>query len=137
MQYYASHYLWHAGQDKLFRMQRIGLEVSGRTWVSMEPLEEEVRNTQWLGGLIVLAASDSELRKGETFQEFRARTVSAVTGDQPLYAFHVPFLICRRWNLPNEASGAFMTDGGGIPHTRWQWPLLRSMIHWYPFLAGS
>ena len=37
MQYYASHYLWHAGQDKLFRMQRIGLEVSGRTWVSMEP----------------------------------------------------------------------------------------------------
>lgn len=42
MQYYASHYLWHAGQDKLFRMQRIGLEVSGRTWVSMEPLEEEV-----------------------------------------------------------------------------------------------
>lgn len=103
MQYYASHYLWHAGQDKLFRMQRIGLEVSGRTWVSMEPLEEEVRNTQWLGGLIVLAASDSELRKGETFQEFRARTASAVTGDQPLYAFHVPFLICRRWNLPNGA----------------------------------
>ena len=50
MQYYASHYLWHAGQDKLFRMQRIGLEVSGHTWVSMEPLEEEVRNTQWLGG---------------------------------------------------------------------------------------
>ena len=31
----------HAGQDKLFRMQRIGPEVSGRTWVSMEPLEEE------------------------------------------------------------------------------------------------
>ena len=54
MQYYASHYLWHAGQDKLFRMQRIGLEVSGHTWVSMEPLEEEVRNTQWLGGLIIL-----------------------------------------------------------------------------------
>ena len=88
MQYYASHYLWHAGQDKLFRMQRIGLEVAGRTWVSMEPLEEEVRNTQWLGGLIVLVASDSELRKGETFQEFRARIASAVTGDQPLYAFH-------------------------------------------------
>ena len=77
MQYYASHYLWHAGQDKLFRMQRIGLEVAGRTWVSMEPLEEEVRNTQWLGGLIVLVASDSELRKGETFQEFRARIASA------------------------------------------------------------
>ena len=70
MQYYASHYLWHAGQDKLFRMQRIGLEVSGRTWVSMEPLEEEVRNTQWLGGLIVLAASDSELRKAKHFRSF-------------------------------------------------------------------
>ena len=27
----APHYLWHAGQDKLFRMQRIGLEVSGHT----------------------------------------------------------------------------------------------------------
>ena len=86
MQYYASHYLWHAGQDKLFRMQRIGLEVSGHTWVSMEPLEEEVRNTQWLG-----AASAPELRKDETFQEFRARTASAVVGDQPLYAFHVSF----------------------------------------------
>ena len=73
MQYYASHYLWHAGQDKLFCMQRIGLEVSGHTWVSMEPLEEEVRNTQWLGGLIILAAS-----------------------------------------------APFMTDGDGIPHTRWQ-----------------
>ena len=101
MQYYASHYLWHAGQDKLFRMQRIGLEVSGRTWVSMEPLEEEVRNTQWLGGMIILAASDSELRKGETFQEFRARTASAVTGRFML--FMCRFLICRRWNLPNEA----------------------------------
>ena len=91
MQYYASHYLWHAGQDKLFRMQRIGLEVSGHTWVSMEPLEEEVRNTQWLGGLIILAASAAELRKDETFQEFRARTASAVVGDQPFYAFHVSF----------------------------------------------
>lgn len=91
MQYYSSHYLWHAGQDKLFRMQRIGLEVSGHTWVSMEPLEEEVRNTQWLGGLIILAASAPELRKDETFQEFRARTASAVVGDQPLYAFHVSF----------------------------------------------
>ncbi len=63
MQYYASHYLWHAGQDKLFRMQRIGLEVSGHTWVSMEPLEEEVRNTQWLGGLIILAGFCSGIKE--------------------------------------------------------------------------
>ena len=73
MQYYASHYLWHAGQDKLFRMQRIGLEVSGRTWVSMESLEEEVRNTQWLGGLIVLAASDSEyVTEADLLQSFQS-----------------------------------------------------------------
>lgn len=103
MQYYASHYLWHAGHDKLFRMQRIGLEVSGRTWASMEPLEEEVRNTQWLGGLIVLAASDSELRKGETFQEFRARTASAVTGDQPLYAFHVSFFDLQKMEFTERS----------------------------------
>ena len=103
MQYYASHYLWHAGQDKLFRMQRIGLEVAGRTWVSMEPLEEEVRNTQWLGGLIVLVASDSELRKGETFQEFRARIASAVTGDQPLYAFHVPFFDLQKMEFTERS----------------------------------
>ncbi len=103
MQYYASHYLWHAGQDKLFRMQRIGLEVAGRTWASMEPLEEEVRNTQWLGGLIVLAASDSELRKGETFQEFRARIASAVTGDQPLYAFHVPFFDLQKMEFTEQS----------------------------------
>ena len=95
MQYYASHYLWHAGQDKLFRMQRIGLEVSGRTWVSMEPLEEEVRN--------ILAASDSELRKGETFQEFRARTASAVTGDQPLYAFHVSFFDLQKMEFTERS----------------------------------
>ena len=91
MQYYASHYLWHAGQDKLFRMQRIGLEVAGRTWVSMEPLEEEVRNTQWLGGLIILAASAPELRKDETFQEFRARKASPVVGDHPHNPFQVSF----------------------------------------------
>lgn len=103
MQYYASHYLWHAGQDKLFRMQRIGLEVAGRTWVSMEPLEEEVRNTQWLGGLIVLVASDSELRKGETFQEFCARIASAVTGDQPLYAFHVPFFDLQKMEFTERS----------------------------------
>ena len=69
----------------------------------MEPLEEEVRNTQWLGGLIVLAASDSELRKGETFQEFRARTASAVTGDQPLYAFHVSFFDLQKMEFTERS----------------------------------
>lgn len=103
MQYYASHHLWHAGRDKLFRMQRIGLEVSDRTWVSMEPLEEEVRNTQWLGGLIILAASDSELRKGETFQEFCTRIASEVVGDQPLYAFHVPFFDLQKMEFTNRS----------------------------------
>lgn len=91
------------GRTNCSACQRIGLEVSGRTWVSMEPLEEEVRNTQWLGGLIVLAASDSELRKGETFQEFRARTVSAVTGDQPLYAFHVPFFDLQKMEFTERS----------------------------------
>ncbi|WP_417129576.1 hypothetical protein [Phocaeicola sp.] len=91
MQYYASHYLWHAGQDRLFRMQRIGLEVSGHTWVSMEPLQEEVRNTQWLSGLIILAVSVPDLRKGEMFQDFRARVASAVDDGRPFYAFHVSF----------------------------------------------
>ena len=103
MQYYASHYLWYAGQDYLVRMQRIGLDLAGRTWVSLEPFEDEVRNTQWLGGLIVLVASDSELRKGETFQEFRARIASAVTGDQPLYAFHVPFFDLQKMEFTERS----------------------------------
>lgn len=103
MQYYASHYLWHAGQDKLFRMQRIGLEVSGHIWVSVEPLKEEIGNTQWLGGLIILAASNPELMKGETFQEFRVRTASAVTGDQPLYAFHVPFFDLQKMEFTGRS----------------------------------
>lgn len=53
MKYYASHYLWHAGQNQLFRMQRIGLDASSHVFLSMESLEEEVRQTQWLNGLII------------------------------------------------------------------------------------
>jgi hypothetical protein len=56
-----------------------------------------------LGGLIVLVASDSELRKGETFQEFRARIASAVTGDQPLYAFHVPFFDLQKMEFTERS----------------------------------
>lgn len=103
MQYYASHYLWHAGQDRLFRMQRIGLEVSGHTWVSMEPLQEEVRNTQWLSGLIILAASAPDLRKGEMFQDFRARVASAVDDGQPFYAFHVSFFDLQKMEFTEQS----------------------------------
>lgn len=103
MQYYASHYLWHAGQDQLFRMQRIGLEEFGHTWMWMESLEEEVRNTQWLGGLIILAVSTPELRKGETFQEFRMRTASVVAGGRPFYAFHVPFFDLQKMEFTDRS----------------------------------
>lgn len=89
MIYYASHYLWHAGQNRLFRMQRIGLEASSHHFVSMEPLEEEVRQTQWLGGLVVLAPCQPEVREGEPFPHFCLRVSQSVTGGESLYAFHV------------------------------------------------
>ena len=90
MIYYASHYLWHAGQNRLFRMQRIGLEASSHRFVSMEPLEEEVRQTQWLGGLVVLAPCQLERREGEPFPHFCLRVSQSVAGEEALYAFHVP-----------------------------------------------
>ena len=91
MQYYASHYLWHAGQDKLFRMQRIGLEVSGRTLGVDGAFGRRSPEYPVAGRADYSGSFCSGIRKGETFQEFRARTASAVVGDQPLYAFHVSF----------------------------------------------
>ena len=91
------------GRTNYSGMQRIGLEVSGRTWVSMEPLEEEVRNTQWLGGLIVLAASDSELRKAKHSRSFVRGQSSAVTGDQPLYSFHVSFFDLQKMEFTEQS----------------------------------
>lgn len=90
MKYYASHYLWHAGQNRLFRMQRIGIDESLGFCVSMEPLNEEMRQTVWLGGLIVLAASSPEIRFGESFQDFCLRVSGVELRDTPLKAFHVP-----------------------------------------------
>ena len=90
MIYYASHYLWHAGQNRLFRMQRIGLEASSHRFVSMEPLKEEVRQTQWLGGLVVLAPCQPEMREGEPFPHFCLRVSQSVAEGETLYAFHVP-----------------------------------------------
>lgn len=89
MKYYASHYLWHAGQDKLFRMQRIGLDASSHVFLSMEPLEEEVRQTQWLNGLIVLAPFHPEPREGESFRDFCLRIARSVEAGGTWYAFHV------------------------------------------------
>lgn len=89
MKYYASHYLWHAGQNQLFRMQRIGLDASSHVLFSMESLEEEVRQTQWLNGLIVLVPCQTERRKGEAFLNFCQRVFQSVTGGEALYAFHV------------------------------------------------
>lgn len=89
MKYYASHYLWHAGQNQLFRMQRIGLDASSHVFLSMESLEEEIHQTQWLNGLIILAPCQPEVREGESFHDFCQRLVPLVTGGEALYAFHV------------------------------------------------
>ena len=56
-----------------------------------------------VGGLIILAASDSELRKGETFQEFCTRIASEVVGDQPLYAFHVLFFDLQKMEFTDRS----------------------------------
>lgn len=92
MRYYASHLLWHAGQNRLFRMQRIGIEEESGEWRSMEPLETEMRQTVWLSGLMVLAPSRVEIRDGESFADFCTRVAGSTEADAPLKAFHVvPF----------------------------------------------
>lgn len=89
MKYYASHFLWHAGQNRLFRMQRIGVNEGSGCCVSVEPLEAEMRHTVWLGGLVILAPSQPEIRTGESFQAFCFRISEGVEAGEPLKAFQV------------------------------------------------
>lgn len=103
MKYYASHYLWHAGQNQLFRMQRIGLDVSSHVFLSMESLEEEVRQTQWLNGLIILAPCRTERRKGESFLDFCQRVSQSVAGREELYAFHVSDFDLRKMEFTSRS----------------------------------
>lgn len=90
MKYFASHYLWHAGLNRLFRMQRIGIDVDSGVCGFMEPLEEEVRQTEWLNGLIVLVPAQPEVRAGETFQDFCQRMSCTVKEGEALQAFYMP-----------------------------------------------
>lgn len=92
IKYYASHFLWHAGQNRLFRMQRIGVDEVSGLCVWIEPLEAEMRHTIWLGGLIILAPPRSEIRAGESFQRFCTRVSVGVEAGMSLNAFQVvPF----------------------------------------------
>lgn len=71
-------------------MQRIGIDAESHVCVFMEPLEEEVRQTEWLNGLIVLVSAQPEVRAGETFQDFCQRMSCTVKDGEALQAFYIP-----------------------------------------------
>ena len=57
--------------------------------VCREPLEAEMQHTVWLGGLVILAPSQPEIRTGESFQAFCSRISERVEAGEPLKAFQV------------------------------------------------
>lgn len=72
MKRFAAHKLYWASRGELRSMQVVELDDTGLVTGTF-PLLEEVRNTEWIGGVIVIASQKPERVAGESFADFCTR----------------------------------------------------------------
>lgn len=107
MRYFAAHRAWIASSDRLLSMCRIGITDTTHRVLSVETFESETEQTEWIGGLILVAPLCPERLSQETFAEYRQRMISELesvdgTHSTPLSAYHfVPFNVTDMEFLPS------------------------------------
>lgn len=96
MRYYAAHRIWLTGHEEMLSMCRVGVDADHHV-VLVEPFEGEPRQTEWLGGIIIVSPVLPEREADEGFFRFcdRLRTsIGSCTSMGTMYAFHVsPFRV--------------------------------------------
>lgn len=88
MKRFAAHRLYLASEKKMLAMQVVELDEQGDVHLVF-PLEEEIRQTEWLGGMIVIAAEMPQHVPDESFSAFLARLSDA--SESRMRAWHIMF----------------------------------------------
>ncbi len=88
---FASNRLCSLAGGEISRNQVVEVEVPEGRVLRIFTLEEEIRHTEWLGGMILLSSHFPVRKENESFAEFRERErileVSESAGT--LHAFHI------------------------------------------------
>ena len=75
----------------LLRNQVVEIEEADRRVVGVFTLEEEIRHTEWLGGIFILSNHVPIRRAQESFADFLKREAEANSSylEEPLKAYHI------------------------------------------------
>lgn len=88
MKRFACHYLY-VSADGCYSKYVVELDDDDRVSVYF-PLKEELRSTQWIGGVIILSPlRELEFHPEEAFADFLKRVVGDGEADVPVYAWHI------------------------------------------------
>lgn len=90
MKRFAAHRVYFALHDELCVMQVVELDDAGKV-ASIFPLLEEVRNTEWIGGVIIVASKKPEYFSGGSFADFchQLHHLEIQAASEVFFAYHI------------------------------------------------
>lgn len=86
MKRFAAHRLYLASERKMLVMQVVELDDLGNV-NRIFPLAEEVRQTEWIGGIIVVTAENLQSVRDQSFRVFLSRL--SAKPEKEIKAWHV------------------------------------------------
>lgn len=87
MKRYAANRVYKASSQSLQRNQVVEIDDHTHEVVNVFTLEEEIRNTEWLGGIIIIASSCPLTIAGEKFSTFLTRLPQTISSLE--HAYHI------------------------------------------------
>lgn len=88
MKRFAANRVYKVSDQSLQRNQVVEVDECTHEVLSIFTLEEEIRHTEWLGGIIIVAPACPARIDGEKFESFLTR-LSAFSNSLPLHAYHI------------------------------------------------
>ena len=89
MKRFAANRVCYVFSQIMLRNQVVEVDEKNHQVIRVFSLEEEIRQTEWLGGLILISADCPERIAGESFATYLQKIKSLQTEDSSLYAYHI------------------------------------------------
>ena len=91
MKRFAANRVYIATTEAMYRNYVVEIDETTHQVIRTFRLEEEIRQTEWKGGIILLLESCPERMDGETFAQFQTRInkIERRPENTSLYAYHI------------------------------------------------
>ena len=91
MRRFAANRLCNLADLNILRNQVVEIDETDRKVVGVFTLEEEIRHTEWLGGIFILSNHVPVRRAHESFADFLKREAEVYSScqEEPLKAYHI------------------------------------------------